>query len=265
MDRFLIEGPVDSRARSTTSGAKNAALPCLAATLLTAEPVRADQPSRRRATSGRWRSSCGTSASSSASSPARRRSRRARSDRRTRPTTWSRRCAPRSSCSVRCSRAAGRVRVSLPGGCAIGVRPDRPAPGGVSTAGRRGHVEHGYVEAKAGRLDGRARSSSKASRSPARRTRCSRRRSRKARRVSTTPAREPEVVGPRAAAAGDGRADLGRRDRDDRDRRRRAPPRRRARRSCPTGSRRGPTRSRAPLTRGDVTVRSCRPEHLRSA
>ena len=40
MDRFLVEGPARLAGEVETAGAKNAALPCLAATLLTAEPVR---------------------------------------------------------------------------------------------------------------------------------------------------------------------------------------------------------------------------------
>ena len=42
---------------------------------------------------------------------------------RSRPTSWSRRCARRSWRWGRSSRAAGEARVSLPGGCAIGLRP----------------------------------------------------------------------------------------------------------------------------------------------
>ena len=48
---------------------------------------------------------------------------RRRSPRSRRPTTWSRPCAPRCSCSARCVARDGRARVSLPGGCAIGARP----------------------------------------------------------------------------------------------------------------------------------------------
>jgi len=40
MDRLVIEGGTPLRGRVPVSGAKNAALPCIAATLLTAEPVR---------------------------------------------------------------------------------------------------------------------------------------------------------------------------------------------------------------------------------
>ena len=40
MDRFVIEGPARLAGEVAISGAKNAALPCLAATILTADPVR---------------------------------------------------------------------------------------------------------------------------------------------------------------------------------------------------------------------------------
>ncbi|NOT60252.1 MAG: UDP-N-acetylglucosamine 1-carboxyvinyltransferase, partial [Acidobacteria bacterium] len=39
MDKFRIRGGKPLQGRVTISGAKNSALPCLAATLLTAEPV----------------------------------------------------------------------------------------------------------------------------------------------------------------------------------------------------------------------------------
>jgi UDP-N-acetylglucosamine 1-carboxyvinyltransferase len=39
VDRFVIDGPVRLEGEVAISGAKNAALPCLAASLLTAEPV----------------------------------------------------------------------------------------------------------------------------------------------------------------------------------------------------------------------------------
>ena len=39
MDRFLIEGGVPLQGAVRISGAKNAALPCMAAALLTDEPV----------------------------------------------------------------------------------------------------------------------------------------------------------------------------------------------------------------------------------
>ena len=40
MDKFVIDGPARLEGEVAVSGAKNAALPCLAAALLTAEPMR---------------------------------------------------------------------------------------------------------------------------------------------------------------------------------------------------------------------------------
>jgi UDP-N-acetylglucosamine 1-carboxyvinyltransferase len=48
----------------------------------------------------------------------------------------------------------GEARVSLPGGCAIGARPVDQHIKGLQAMGAEIHVEHGYVHAKASRLKG---------------------------------------------------------------------------------------------------------------
>src|SRR5712664_4079292 len=48
----------------------------------------------------------------------------------------------------------GRARVSLPGGCAIGARPIDQHLKGLAAMGARIDLEHGYVNAKARRLRG---------------------------------------------------------------------------------------------------------------
>jgi UDP-N-acetylglucosamine 1-carboxyvinyltransferase len=48
----------------------------------------------------------------------------------------------------------GRARVSLPGGCAIGARPINFHIGGLNKLGATVRTEHGYVEASAERLSG---------------------------------------------------------------------------------------------------------------
>ena len=48
----------------------------------------------------------------------------------------------------------GRARVSLPGGCAIGSRPVDQHLKGLQAMGATIEVEHGYMEARAGRLRG---------------------------------------------------------------------------------------------------------------
>ncbi len=49
---------------------------------------------------------------------------------------------------------AGEARVSLPGGCAIGARPVDQHIKGLQSMGAEVHVEHGYVVARATRLKG---------------------------------------------------------------------------------------------------------------
>src|SRR5690606_27822990 len=46
----------------------------------------------------------------------------------------------------------GRARVSLPGGCAIGQRPVDQHIKGLQAMGAEIHVEHGYIDATATRL-----------------------------------------------------------------------------------------------------------------
>lgn len=48
----------------------------------------------------------------------------------------------------------GEARVSLPGGCAIGLRPVDLHIKGLQAMGAEIHIEHGYVQARAGRLKG---------------------------------------------------------------------------------------------------------------
>jgi UDP-N-acetylglucosamine 1-carboxyvinyltransferase len=48
----------------------------------------------------------------------------------------------------------GKARVSLPGGCAIGARPVDQHLKGLEALGAKIRVEHGYIEASAGRLRG---------------------------------------------------------------------------------------------------------------
>ena len=48
----------------------------------------------------------------------------------------------------------GHAKVSLPGGCAIGARPVNMHLSGLEALGAKISIEHGYIEAKAGRLIG---------------------------------------------------------------------------------------------------------------
>ena len=148
-----MDGPARLAGEVEVSGAKNAALPCLAATLLTAEPVAlANLPDVAdiRAMEKLLRH-IGVFVSSSP----------------TEATIEARQIGSADAPYdlVRKMRAsvlvlgpllarAGRVRVSLPGGCAIGVRPIDMHLAAFRRMGAEVNVEHGYVEAKARRLEG---------------------------------------------------------------------------------------------------------------
>jgi UDP-N-acetylglucosamine 1-carboxyvinyltransferase len=153
MDKFRIEGPVRLHGDVATSGAKNAALPCLAATLLTAEPVAlTNLPDVRDVrTMEKLLSHTGVFLSSAPGEA----------------TVEAREIgspdAPYEL--VKTMRAsvlvlgpllarAGQVRVSLPGGCAIGVRPIDLHLAAFREMGAEVAIEHGYVEARAARLAG---------------------------------------------------------------------------------------------------------------
>jgi len=155
LDRFHIEGPCRLEGRVTASGAKNAALPALAATLLTHEPVRLDRIPRVRdlLTMGKLLDHLGK-----------------RCERVDGVTSVSRGGPERSADEapyelVKTMRASvlvlgpllarrGHARVSLPGGCAIGVRPIDQHLRGLAALGADIRLEHGYVTAEADRLRG---------------------------------------------------------------------------------------------------------------
>ena len=157
MDKILVQGGSLLRGRVRVSGAKNAALPAMAASLLTDEPVRLRNLPRVRdiQTTGRLLQEMGC--------------RVGLDDLQTshgcelvtgQPTSC---VAPyelvktmRSSVLVLGPLLArfGRARVSLPGGCAIGARPIDLHIKGLKKLGASLTIEHGYVEAKAPRLTG---------------------------------------------------------------------------------------------------------------
>ena len=137
------------------SGAKNAALPILCAALLTAEPLVLDQ---RAAAERRAHHALAARADGRARATARRR----RADASTRrDIDWP--LAPYEL--VKTMRASilalgpllarcGEARVSLPGGCAIGLRPVDQHIKGLQAMGAEIDLEHGYIDAKAKRLTG---------------------------------------------------------------------------------------------------------------
>ncbi|MFZ5775816.1 MAG: UDP-N-acetylglucosamine 1-carboxyvinyltransferase [Thermodesulfobacteriota bacterium] len=153
MDKIVIEGGRPLSGEIAVSGAKNAALPLMAACLLSAEPItlRNVPDLRDTRTFLSLLSSFGV--------------------------TWSRDGATLTldartitNCEasyelVKTMRASvlvlgplvarmGQARVSLPGGCAIGARPINFHLQGLEKLGAQNELAHGYVDSKANRLSG---------------------------------------------------------------------------------------------------------------
>ncbi len=148
MDKFVIQGGQPLHGSIATSGSKNSALPALAATLLTAEPVILDRipPVRDLRTMERLLEDIGSTVHVDGE----------------RVTIETREIvSPEAPYElVKTMRAsslvlgplvarAGRARVSLPGGCAIGARPINMHLAGLERLGAKISQEHGYVEAAA--------------------------------------------------------------------------------------------------------------------
>ena len=148
MDRFVIRGGVPLEGEIAVSGAKNSALPALAACLLTDEPVVLHRIPKVRdiATMAQLLHEIGV-----------------RMDERAGPLTVEARTITKAEAPyelVKTMRASslvlgplaartGRARVSLPGGCAIGARPINFHLAGLEHLGARIRQDHGYVEAEA--------------------------------------------------------------------------------------------------------------------
>jgi UDP-N-acetylglucosamine 1-carboxyvinyltransferase len=159
MDRFRIEGGRRLEGSVRISGAKNAALPAMAAALLTSEPVHLKNIPRVRdiVTMGKLLAHMGAQVSTPNLPP---------TDMIIEAPAISDAEAPYEL--VRTMRASiltlgpmlgrlGRARVSLPGGCAIGARPVDLHTKALEQMGAEIATEHGYVNArvpKSGRLRG---------------------------------------------------------------------------------------------------------------
>jgi UDP-N-acetylglucosamine 1-carboxyvinyltransferase len=148
MDKFVIEGGAPLHGSIPTSGSKNSALPALAAALLTEEKVVLKRVPRVRdiRTMERLLQDIGSEI-------------RVEQERVTLETP--RIISPEAPYElVKTMRAsslvlgplvarAGRARVSLPGGCAIGARPINFHLSGLELLGAKISQEHGYIEAVA--------------------------------------------------------------------------------------------------------------------
>ncbi|MGH9445141.1 MAG: UDP-N-acetylglucosamine 1-carboxyvinyltransferase [Terriglobia bacterium] len=159
MDRFLIRGGTPLEGKVTISGAKNAALPAMAAALLTGDRVTLHNVPRVRDI-GTMRSlldELGVDSSVTHDDIGNTVEIQAR--RLVNPE------APyelvkqmRASILVLAPLVArfGQARVSLPGGCAIGARPVNLHLKGLEKLGASITLDHGYIQAEAARLKGGA-------------------------------------------------------------------------------------------------------------
>src|SRR5689334_8223952 len=157
MDKLVIRGGTPLLGTVRISGAKNAALPCMAAALLTEDTVILENIPQVRdiETTRRLLSAMGAEVELGYG----------RAHHRTTIQTRNL-AAPEASYElVKTMRAStlvlgpllarcGRARVSLPGGCAIGARPIDLHIKGLERLGAKIIQDHGYVEATADRLRG---------------------------------------------------------------------------------------------------------------
>jgi len=148
MDKFVISGGRPLQGEVAASGSKNSALPALAATLLTSEPVTLERVPRVRdiRTMQRLLVDIGSKVEVTGET--------------VRLETLQIACPEAPYELVKTMRAsslvlgplvarAGRARVSLPGGCAIGARPINLHISGLEQLGARIRQAHGYIEAEA--------------------------------------------------------------------------------------------------------------------
>src|SRR5438067_5471555 len=154
MDKLVVEGGTALRGEVRVSGAKNAALPILCAALLTDEPLRLANVPRLNdvRTMVTLLSQMGV------------KSERFDGDGivlDARHIDWP--LAPYELVkTMRASSLAlgpllarcGEARVSLPGGCAIGLRPVDQHVKGLVAMGAKIDLDHGYIDARAARLAG---------------------------------------------------------------------------------------------------------------
>ncbi|HLY59329.1 MAG TPA: UDP-N-acetylglucosamine 1-carboxyvinyltransferase [Terriglobia bacterium] len=157
MDKFLIEGGKPLEGRIHVSGAKNAALPAMAAALLTDQRVVLRNVPRVRDI-GTMRSLLDELGVDSAVEHEEHGNRVEIQARKLESSL-----APyelvkqmRASVLVLGPLVArfGQARVSLPGGCAIGARPINLHLKGLEALGAKVDMDHGYVNARADRLAG---------------------------------------------------------------------------------------------------------------
>jgi len=153
MDKLVIDGGVPLAGEASVSGAKNAALPILCAALLTPEPVTLANVPRLNdvRTMQALLAQMGVAVEEGEGAVT------------LSAATIERALAPYEM--VKTMRASilalgpllarcGEARVSLPGGCAIGLRPVDQHVKGLEAMGAEIDLDHGYIDARAKRLTG---------------------------------------------------------------------------------------------------------------
>ncbi len=157
MDKFVIRGQRPLEGTIRIGGAKNAALPCMAACLLTEEPVTLENVSDVRdiQTTRKLLESMGVE-TDGGSGRARHKIRLQAARVTTPEAAYELVKTMRASTLVLGPLLArmGQAKVSLPGGCAIGARPIDLHLKGMEKLGAQLRQEHGYIYAEAGRLRG---------------------------------------------------------------------------------------------------------------
>ncbi len=159
MDRFQIHGGRPLQGEISVSGAKNAALPILCASLLTAEPLVLSNVPRLRdvGTMKKLLMQMGTRIDTVAQQADGQEQLSLTSDAMTHlQAPYELVKTMRASVLVLGPMLArfGEALVSLPGGCAIGQRPVDQHIKGLTAMGAEIQIEHGYIKAQAKRLRG---------------------------------------------------------------------------------------------------------------
>jgi UDP-N-acetylglucosamine 1-carboxyvinyltransferase len=159
MDRFHIHGGRPLQGEISVSGAKNAALPILCASLLTAEPLVLSNVPRLRdvGTMKKLLMQMGTRIETVAQQADGQEQLCLTSDAMTHlQAPYELVKTMRASVLVLGPMLArfGEALVSLPGGCAIGQRPVDQHIKGLTAMGAEIQIEHGYIKAQAKRLRG---------------------------------------------------------------------------------------------------------------
>ena len=151
MDKFVIEGGVPLAGTIATSGSKNSALPALAAALLTDEEVVLTRIPRVRdiRTMQRLLVDIGSEITIDDKDPERVILNTKRIVSPEAPYELVKTMRASSLVLGPLVARAGRARVSLPGGCAIGTRPINFHLAGLEHLGAQISQEHGYIEAAA--------------------------------------------------------------------------------------------------------------------